>query len=306
MKLLRIFRGPLHRQAKPSWGVAMLRQSFLTQTSKQRGLPSGSAAVQIAILILICASSLAGCASSPNQTASDGGPGSYAFQSNSDVVGSSAFGFQPTASSGTQRDAQAPGALSAISTAGNSGYLVGPTDILEISVFKVPELSKSVQVADTGTINLPLVGEVQASGKTASEIEKDLTRQLGAKYLKSPQVTVYVKEHNSQRVTIEGAVRRPGVYPIRGTLSLVQLLATAEGVDRDLYSKDVTVFRTVDGNRTPRVFDIDAIREGKADDPQLRQGDLVVVDTSFAKSALQNTLKIVPATAGTAAALRPF
>ena len=163
-----------------------------------------------------------------------------------------------------------------------------------------------MQVADTGTINLPLLGGVQASGKTASEIEKDLTRQLGAKYLKSPQVTVYVREHNSQRVTIEGAVKAPGMFPIRGTLSLVQLLASAGGVDRDLYSKDLTVFRTVDGNRTSQVYDIDAIREGKANDPQLRQGDVVVVDTSAAKSALQNTLKIVPATVGTAAAIRPF
>jgi polysaccharide biosynthesis/export protein len=224
-------------------------------------------------------------------------------------VGSNAFGFQPTESSGTQRDAQAPDALSATSTVGNSGYLVGPMDILEISVFKVPELSKSVQVADTGTINLPLVGEVQASGKTSSEIEKDLTRQLGAKYLKSPQVTVYVKDHNSQRVTIEGAVRKPGVYPIRGTLSLVQLLATAEGVDRDYYSKDVTVFRTANGNRTSQVYDIDAIREGKAQDPQLRQGDVVVVDTSAAKSALQSALRILPAAAmvaGTAATAGGF
>jgi polysaccharide export outer membrane protein len=185
---------------------------------------------------------------------------------------------------------------------GNSGYLVGALDVLEISVFKVPELSKSVQVADTGTINLPLLGEVSVAGKTASEIEKDLTRQLGAKYLKSPQVTVYVKEHNSQRVTLEGAVKRPGVYPIRGTLSLLQLVATAEGVDKDTYSKDVTVFRTVDGKRTSEVFDIDQIREGKADDPPLRQGDVVVVDTSAGKVAFQNTLKIVPA----AAALRPF
>src|SRR5262249_48427056 len=149
MKLLRIFRGPLRRQAEPSWGVVMLRQSFLAQTSKQRSLPSGRAAVQLAILILICASSLAGCASSPSQIPGDGRPGLYAFQSNPDVVGSNALGFEPTASSGTQRDLQAPGALSA-TTAGNSGYLVGPMDILEISVFKVPELSKSVQVANTG------------------------------------------------------------------------------------------------------------------------------------------------------------
>src|SRR5258708_2298594 len=277
----------------------MLRQIFRTQTSKQRSLPIRRAALQIAILT--CASSLAGCASSPNQTAGDGGPGLHAFQSNPDIVDSNAFGFQPTASSGTQRDAQAAGALSATSTAGNSGYLVGALDILEISVFNVPELSKSVQVADTGTINLPLVGVVHVSGKTASAIAKDRTRQLGVKYLRSPQVTVYVKEHNSQRVTIEGSVRKPGVYPIRGTLSLLQLVATAEGVDRDFYSKDVTVFRTVDGNRTSQAYDIDAIREGKADDPPLRQGDLVVVDTSAAKSAFQNTLKILPA----AGALRP-
>jgi len=174
-------------------------------------------------------------------------------------------------------------------------------DVVGMSVFKVPELSKSVQVADTGTINLPLVGEVPVAGKTANEIEKDLTRQLGAKYLKSPQVTVYVKEHNSQRVTIEGAVKKPGVYPIRGTLSLLQLIATAEGVDKDVYSKDVAVFRTVDGERTSKVFDIDQIREGKADDPPLRQGDVVVVDTSAAKSAFQNAVKILPA----AGALRP-
>jgi polysaccharide biosynthesis/export protein len=248
-------------------GGAMLRQIFRTQTAKQTSLPNGRATVQVAIPILICASLFASCASLPNQTA---------------------------------------GPSSATSVADNSGYLVGPTDILDISVFKVPELSKSVQVADTGTINLPLVGDVQASGKTASEIERDLTRQLGAKYLKSPQVTVYVKEHNSQKVTIEGSVRKPGMYPIRGTLSLVQLIATAEGVDRDYYSKDVTIFRTVDGKRMSQVYDIDKIREGKANDPQLRQGDLVVVDTSTAKAALQNALKILPAAAivtGTAAGL---
>ena len=279
----------------------MLRQIFLTQRSEQRSLPSGRAAVQMAILMLICGGSLAGCGTSSDQIAGDGGPGLHAFQSNPDIVGSNAPGFQPTAFSSAQRDAQSPGALSKTSTAGNSGYLVGALDVLEISVFKVPELSKSVQVAETGTINLPLLGEVPASGKTASEIEKDLTRQLGAKYLKSPQVTVYVREHNSQRVTIEGAVKAPGMFPIRGTLSLVQLLASAGGVGRDLYSKDVTVFRTVDGQRTPQVFDIDAIREGKVDDPPLRQGDLVVVDTSAGKTAFQNTIRILPGLA----ALRP-
>lgn len=182
----------------------------------------------------------------------------------------------------------------------NSGYTVGPSDVLEISVFKVPELSKSVQVADTGTINMPLLGEVPAAGKTAQEIEQDLTRKLGAKYLKSPQVTVFVKDHNSQRVTVEGAVRKPGVYPIKGKLSLVQALATAEGVDKDLYSKDVTVFRIVDGVRTSHVFDIDAIRGGKAEDPALEQGDVVVVEVDKVKEGVQTALRIIPGVAAAA------
>jgi polysaccharide export outer membrane protein len=166
-------------------------------------------------------------------------------------------------------------------------------DILEISVFKVPELSKSVQVADTGTINMPLLGEVPAAGKTAHEIELDLTRQLGEKYLKSPQVTVFVKDHNSQSVTVEGAVNRPGVVPIRGKLSLVQLVAVSGGLNNDLYDKNITVFRTMNGERTSNVFDIDDIRAGKAADPELQQGDVVVVDNNAGKVALNMTLKVI-------------
>jgi polysaccharide export outer membrane protein len=185
--------------------------------------------------------------------------------------------------------------------ADNSAYKVGPLDVLDITVFKVPELSKSVQVSDSGTINLPLLGEVPAAGKTAQQIERDLTKKLGATYLKSPQVTVFVRDHNSQMVTIEGAVMRPGVFPIKGQLSLVQLIATAGGVNNDLYSKDVTIFRTIDGMRTPKVVDIDDIRTGKAADIALQKGDIVVVDNSTAKVALQNTLKILPGASSLAA-----
>jgi polysaccharide biosynthesis/export protein len=166
-------------------------------------------------------------------------------------------------------------------------------DILEISVFKVPELSKSVQVADTGTINMPLLGEVPAAGKTAHEIEQDLTRKLGEKYLKSPQVTVFVRDHNSQMVTVEGAVMKPGVVPIRGKLSLVQLIAISGGLNNDLYDKEITVFRTINGQRTPYVFNIDDIRAGKAADPELRQDDVVVVDNNAGKVALNTTLKVI-------------
>ena len=114
------------------------------------------------------------------------------------------------------RTAHAPNAPTSAATPVNGAYEIGPLDVLDISVFQVPELTKSVQVADTGTVNLPLVGEIPVAGKTAQEVERDLTTRLGAKYVKNPQVTVYVKEYNSQLVTITGAISKPGVYPIKG------------------------------------------------------------------------------------------
>jgi polysaccharide biosynthesis/export protein len=182
-----------------------------------------------------------------------------------------------------------------------SGYAVGPLDVLEISVFKVPELSKSIQVAPTGTINMPLVGEIPAAGRTAQQIEQDLTNRLAAKYLNNPQVTVFVREHNSQTVTVEGAVMRPGIFPIKGKLSLVQVVALAGGLNNDLYEKNITVFSTVRGERVSKVYDIDDVRAGKAADPALRAGDIVVVDNNSGKVALNTILKIIPGVTSTAA-----
>ncbi len=181
-------------------------------------------------------------------------------------------------------------------TPGNTAYKIGPQDVLEISVFKVPELSRSVQVADAGTVNLPLVGEVPAAGKTARQFERELTQKLGAKYLQSPQVTVYVKEYNSQRVTIEGAVNKPGVYPIRGKTSLLQFVAIAGGLGPASDSSSVVVFRNIDGKRSAAKFNIDEIREGNASDPAMQQGDVIVVSESAIKAAFQNVLKAVPLT----------
>ncbi|MFM9709597.1 polysaccharide biosynthesis/export family protein, partial [Streptomyces galilaeus] len=86
--------------------------------------------------------------------------------------------------------------------------------MLEFSVFKAPELQRVVQVSEDGTINLPLIGEIPASGRTATELERDVAQRLGKKYLQSPQVTIVVREYNSQRATLEGAIKKPGVYPL--------------------------------------------------------------------------------------------
>lgn len=197
----------------------------------------------------------------------------------------------------TRQLASSVGSFIAASTPGNTAYRIGPQDVLEVVVFKVPELTRNVQVADSGSVNLPLVGEVPATGKTAQELERDLAVRLGATYLKSPQVSVYVREFNSQRVTIEGAVKRPGVYPLRGKNSLIQLIAMAEGLDRDTASESVMVFRVRDGQRVAASFSLDDIREGRADDPAVQSGDVIVVPTSAAKVVFSSFLKITPALA---------
>jgi protein-tyrosine phosphatase len=182
----------------------------------------------------------------------------------------------------------------ASSTPGNNGYRIGPQDVLEISVFQVPDLSKSVQVAEAGTINFPLVGETVVAGKTAAEIERNLEARLGAKYLKSPHVTVYVKEYNSQRITIDGAVKKPGVYSLRGHDTLQRSIAMAEGLDTDTASSDVVVFHTAGGVRTAARYDIDDIRNGKSEDPEVQGGDVILVNGSTAKSAFSSFVKLLP------------
>jgi polysaccharide biosynthesis/export protein len=184
-------------------------------------------------------------------------------------------------------------ALTSVATPGNAAYKIGPQDVLDVSVFKVPDLTRSVQVADTGTINLPLLGEVPAAGKTARELERHLAKQLGAKYLQSPQVTVYVKEYNSQRVTVEGAVKTPGVHTLKGRTSLLQFIAMSGGLDA-VSDSAVVVFRRTDGKRYAARFDIDEIRAGRAEDPTIMAGDVIVVSTSAMKSAWQDFLKALP------------
>jgi len=198
----------------------------------------------------------------------------------------------PTESSQTEI-ARAAGKYVATSTPGATGYLVGPQDVLDITVFQAPDLSKTLQVAEDGTLNLPLAGQMMAAGKSPTQLEREITARLNARYMKSAQVTVFVKEYNSQRVTVEGAVKSPGVFPLRGHETLMQVIAKGGGLDRQVASSNVVIFRTVDGARTVTRYDLDSIRSG-APDPQVVPGDVIVVDDSMAKEGLQVFLKLTP------------
>ena len=196
----------------------------------------------------------------------------------------------PSATNALQRVAAH---MSQSGTPGAAAYRIGPQDVIQVSVFMVPELSRTVQISDAGAANLPLIGEVPVAGKTGREVEQDITRLLKAKYLQKPQVSVFVKEYNSQRITVEGAVKHPGVFPIQGGMSLLQAVATAQGMD-EISDNTVLVFRNSDGQRKAARFDISEIRSGEAPDPELVAGDVVVAGTSSIKKSFNGFMKVLP------------
>lgn len=182
-------------------------------------------------------------------------------------------------------------------------YRIGVGDKLNVRVFQVEDLSFEELVVDTsGNIQLPLIGAVSAAGRTAGEMSIDIAERLSAQYLRNPQVTVTVTEAASQKITVDGAVTKPGVYEMRGSTSLLQAVAMAEGPSRVADLSKVAVFRTIDGQRSVALFDLAAIRQGRATDPQVLGDDVIVVDTSRLNSALREILSAVPALA----IFRPF
>ena len=172
---------------------------------------------------------------------------------------------------------------------GVAEYRIGPQDKLDISVDQLAELTKTVEVDTSGHILLPLIGQVQASGRTPAELSGDIATALKKKYMKDPQVVVALKEGQGQKITIDGAVVQPGVYPLAGPTTLLQAVSLAKGPDPKLANiKRVAIFRTVGGARRQAFYDLSQVRSGKAEDPPVYGNDIVVVDTSGAKSFMQN------------------
>lgn len=171
---------------------------------------------------------------------------------------------------------------------GQSDYRIGPLDLLEITVFQVEDLSRRVRVNSSGQISLPLIGAVRAGGKTVAELERDIAAALAQHYLRDPQVTVFVEEFTSQRVTVEGAVRKPGIFPITGRTTLLQAIALSEGFSDLADEETVVVFRTIEGKRMAALFNVRAIRAGQIEDPQIFGDDVVVVERSQGRSLLKN------------------
>ena len=176
-----------------------------------------------------------------------------------------------------------------------SSYRVGVLDVLSVRVFQEPELSfEEVQVDAGGSINFPLIGEVVAVGQTPMELSRSIEARLGERFIRSPQVVVGVVESAAQRVIVEGNVEQPGVYEIAGSSSLLESIARAQGLTRVAVVDQIVVLRTVEGQAMGAVFDLQAIREGKAPDPEILGGDRIVVGFSGLKGAYRDILSAAP------------
>ena len=114
-------------------------------------------------------------------------------------------------------------------TLADPNYILGPEDVINIEVFDVPELTKTVRVANDGLISLPLLGRVQAAGLTPEQLRQELAEKWGENYLQDPQVTVFVNEFKAKPVSVIGAVEKPGLYPLTGQRTLIEMLSMAGG-----------------------------------------------------------------------------
>lgn len=176
----------------------------------------------------------------------------------------------------------------------DADYKIAPMDTLAIKVFKMEDLSGDYEVDLAGKISLPLIGEVRAVQMTTAQLDQELTRKLGERYLENPDVSVGIKASTSRVVTVDGAVNRSGAYPAPAPLTLMQAVALAGGTTQDANLRRVAVFRQIDGQRQAAAFDLTSIRQGEMADPRIYAGDIVVVDGSSVKTTQKQILNSLP------------
>ena len=174
---------------------------------------------------------------------------------------------------------------------GVAEYRIGGQDMLEISVFQVDDLKGTFRVNSGGQISMPLIGTIDAGGKTVSELEAEISSKLSESYLQDPQVSVFVKDFASQRVTMEGAISSPGIISLQGRTTLLQAVARAGGVTDMANLQGVVIFRTVNSEKMAALFDLQAIRGGNAVDPEVYGDDIIVVDQSGPRTAIRRFIE---------------
>lgn len=172
--------------------------------------------------------------------------------------------------------------------------LIGPLDTIQVDVFNVPDLTRELQVDASGRIAMPLIGTIDARGRTATELAQAIEAALRGRYVRNPDVTVNIKSSISQVVTIDGQVAEPGLYPVTNQMTLLRAIASAKGLSEFARQEDVVILRTVDGRRMAGLYNIDAIRRGAYEDPAIYANDVVVVGDSPQRRLFRDFVSLAP------------
>ncbi|PWQ98603.1 polysaccharide biosynthesis/export family protein [Leucothrix pacifica] len=209
------------------------------------------------------------------------------FATRPGISSADTFGVPQASQSSANSPAAAFAALSNVQST-----IISEQDKLDVTVFKVPELSATDLTVETnGAISLPLLGGVVVRGLSIPQAEQKIAGLLSRNYMQDPKVTVTRKEQAFKRVTVEGAVRTPGVFPITGRMTFLQAIALAQGLTDLANDKSVVVFR----NGRQYGVNLDLIRNGKAPDPILQNDDRIVVLKSDNKVLEQKVINYLPA-----------
>jgi polysaccharide export outer membrane protein len=163
-------------------------------------------------------------------------------------------------------------------TPAEAEYRMGPEDVLDVFVWKEPEASTTVTIRSDGRISLPLAGELEASGKTAVELQQEITTKLG-QYVNQPVVNVMVKQINSMKISVLGEVRRPDVYRIKSQVTIFDAIAMAGGFTDLARPNKVVVLRNAPGGPQRIMVNMKQLVGGDGKAPfYLQTGDTVYVE----------------------------
>lgn len=191
----------------------------------------------------------------------------------------SSIGLQAHAQSSPAKDAATNKPEKPVHAATNDpSYTIGPQDILDVNVWKEPDVSRTVQVRPDGKISLPLLDDIQAVGLTPKELTDSITENL-KKYMENPEVTVIVTQINSLRVYLIGQVTRPGAYPLLPGMTILQAISSAGGLAQFANGKKIYLMRTEKGIPTKYPFNYKDVIEGRKPEQNLalKPGDTVIV-----------------------------
>ena len=171
--------------------------------------------------------------------------------------------------------------------------LIAPLDKVQVTVFRVPDLSRTYEVSVGGRLDLPLIGEVEAVNQTPEALAATLEQRYGARYLRDPDITVTIAESQQSRLVIDGGVTRPGVFAIRGGTDLMTAIALGGGLTEEGNPRRIAVFRKIDGVTMAAAFDLAQIRAGASPNPAIYPGDIIFVDSAGAPPYLRDLLQSI-------------